>query len=332
MNAVKGVEHVGWKPVAELPDGPLDLIGDVHGEVEAFESLLERLGYDSAGRHPRGRFLVLLGDLIDRGPDSLAVVRRVADFVTAGRAICVMGNHDFNAASGSLRRENTWLFGHGPVEGNERPVASQREREEVQGFLGSLPLAARRHDLRAVHACWNEHALAAAGAVGSDALSSYRSAKSMIDAKYKHDPKSPGAKLARQNDNPVKLVTSGLEEWREPMRFIAGKMRGEARVKWWEQYQGPMVVFGHYWRVVPPANTWQEHLFEGLEPHELLAGGNAMCIDYSVGSRAAERRSGNRQGPFVGRLAAMRWPERELLFDDGERRAIAPAMMEPEGV
>ena len=30
----------------ELPDGPLDLVGDVHGEYDALVSLLKKLGYD----------------------------------------------------------------------------------------------------------------------------------------------------------------------------------------------------------------------------------------------------------------------------------------------
>ena len=45
-----------------LPDTPLDIVGDVHGEFAAFQSLLHRLGYRDDGFHPRGRRLVFVGD------------------------------------------------------------------------------------------------------------------------------------------------------------------------------------------------------------------------------------------------------------------------------
>ena len=56
--------------VGELFDGPLDIIGDVHGECGTLCKLLDRLGYDGNGDHPEGRRLVFVGDLVDRGPDS----------------------------------------------------------------------------------------------------------------------------------------------------------------------------------------------------------------------------------------------------------------------
>ena len=63
--------------VAPLFDGPLDLVGDIHGEFSALQVLLERLGYNAEGIHPAGRRLVFVGDLVDRGPQSVAVLRFV---------------------------------------------------------------------------------------------------------------------------------------------------------------------------------------------------------------------------------------------------------------
>lgn len=68
----------------QLFDGPLDVIGDIHGEREALETLLEKLGYDPAGRHADGRRLVFVGDFCDRGPDSPGVIVRRE---TGGREI-----------------------------------------------------------------------------------------------------------------------------------------------------------------------------------------------------------------------------------------------------
>lgn len=60
-------------------------IGDVHGCIDEFNELLKKLSYD-----PREDRLILLGDLIDRGPDSVGVVRKAREM----RLECVMGNHE----------------------------------------------------------------------------------------------------------------------------------------------------------------------------------------------------------------------------------------------
>ena len=73
--------------------GPFDIIGDVHGCSSELETLLAKLGYDD-GVHPAGRTAVFVGDLVDRGPDSPGVLRRVMGMVEAGTALCVPGNHE----------------------------------------------------------------------------------------------------------------------------------------------------------------------------------------------------------------------------------------------
>ena len=73
--------------------GPFDIIGDVHGCADELEELLARLGW-SEGRHPEGRKVVFLGDLVDRGPRVPDVLRIAMDMVKAGTALCVPGNHD----------------------------------------------------------------------------------------------------------------------------------------------------------------------------------------------------------------------------------------------
>jgi protein phosphatase len=83
---------------SDLP-GPFDIVGDVHGCVDELTELLETLGYgpdpaDGTWRHPAGRTAVFLGDLTDRGPGSVAVLRRVLPMVAAGAALFTPGNHD----------------------------------------------------------------------------------------------------------------------------------------------------------------------------------------------------------------------------------------------
>ena len=322
-----------WDPTGSLSEGPLDIVGDLHGEIEALERLLVRLGYSETGAHPQCRRLVLLGDLIDRGPDSLAVVRRVADLIERGRALAIMGNHDLNAVAERRKKESTWLFGHGPVHPWERPVRNDSERREVLDFLRRLPLGLERPGLRVVHAYWDDEAMAALrGEPGpAEALESHRqrvlqSLSEGIDRKERS--------LALQNRNPVKLITSGPEV-RAPADFFAGgQMRSEARHPWWEEYDGdPWIVFGHYWRIAVTGIQKDDGLLSRYPLHSPLGKGRAMCIDYSVGGRWFDRSQGRSAGPFSGRLAALRWPERELVFDDGERIAMTePVSAEVAGL
>ncbi|HZM06784.1 MAG TPA: polynucleotide kinase-phosphatase [Candidatus Saccharimonadales bacterium] len=78
--------------------GPFDIIGDVHGCGDELEELLTVLGYQAqpggAWRHPAGRKMIFVGDLVDRGPKIPEVVRLVIESVKAGSALCVPGNHD----------------------------------------------------------------------------------------------------------------------------------------------------------------------------------------------------------------------------------------------
>ena len=97
--------------VKPLMDGPLDIVGDVHGEIDALNSLVDHLGYNANGLHPEGRRLVFVGDLVDRGPNSPAVVRLVRDLVAAEKAQCVLGNHDLNILLDHRKHENRWFYG-----------------------------------------------------------------------------------------------------------------------------------------------------------------------------------------------------------------------------
>jgi len=65
------------------------LVGDVQGCAEAFERLLAEIDFS-----PSRDRLVAMGDLVNRGPSSLAVLRRMAAFGDA--ATCLLGNHDLH--------------------------------------------------------------------------------------------------------------------------------------------------------------------------------------------------------------------------------------------
>ena len=90
--------------------GPLDIVGDVHGEAGALLSLLDRLGYDYDGNHAENRRLVFVGDLVDRGPHSLAVVSIVKHLCDSGKAQCILGNHELNLLNGKRKHGNHWFW------------------------------------------------------------------------------------------------------------------------------------------------------------------------------------------------------------------------------
>ncbi|MBN8775390.1 symmetrical bis(5'-nucleosyl)-tetraphosphatase [Thiomonas arsenitoxydans] len=65
------------------------LIGDVQGCADAFDALLDALQFDPA--HDR---LIVLGDLVNRGPQSLASMERL--MALGDSAQCLLGNHDLH--------------------------------------------------------------------------------------------------------------------------------------------------------------------------------------------------------------------------------------------
>lgn len=82
--------------------GPFDIVGDIHGCHDELQALLAMLGYEDSPsseghairRHPAGRKVVFLGDLVDRGPDIPGTLKLAMSMVEAGTALCVPGNHD----------------------------------------------------------------------------------------------------------------------------------------------------------------------------------------------------------------------------------------------
>ncbi|MCY1654226.1 polynucleotide kinase-phosphatase [[Kitasatospora] papulosa] len=119
--------------------GPFDIIGDIHGCSSELDTLLGKLGYEN-GSHPEGRTAVFVGDLVDRGPDSPGVLRRVMSMVSSGDALCVPGNHENKL--GRYLKGRRVQHSHGlaeTVEQLEREDAEHPEfREEVADFIDGL--------------------------------------------------------------------------------------------------------------------------------------------------------------------------------------------------
>ena len=130
--------------------GPFDIIGDVHGCFEELVSLLESLGYQftpppaEGGAkdgfsvfHPQGRRVVFVGDLVDRGPGVVNVLKLVMSMVADGTAFCVAGNHESKLVR-KLKGRNVQVS-HGLAESLEQlELASPEFQHQATQFMDGL--------------------------------------------------------------------------------------------------------------------------------------------------------------------------------------------------
>jgi len=114
-------------------------IGDIQGCHAEFCELLDLIGFS-----PREDRLWLVGDLVNRGPDSLAVLREVMALGQA--ATTVLGNHDFHLL--------TVAAGHRAPHGGDTidPILAAPDRDAIIAWLTARPLVALENDLLLVHA------------------------------------------------------------------------------------------------------------------------------------------------------------------------------------
>ncbi len=139
------------------------LIGDVQGCCDALDRLLAEIGFSASRDH-----FWLLGDLVNRGPQSLATLRRVKTL--EGAADCLLGNHDMHllaVAEGGqrLKRQDTLA-----------EILDAPDREVLLGWLRTQRLAAFDDGWLLVHAGvapqWNLQATLALAAEVEDAIKS----------------------------------------------------------------------------------------------------------------------------------------------------------------
>ncbi|NNC73604.1 MAG: serine/threonine protein phosphatase [Sphingomonadaceae bacterium] len=156
-----------------LPPGErLYAIGDIHGRLDLFDTLIDRIEADNAERGVAKVTVLLLGDLIDRGPDSHGVVERAihwdADFATLE---CLLGNHEASMLAvldGQMRWFGSWL-GYGGYDtllsyGVGSDILASGEEDEIvaaaqdavpqahRDWLEKCPFSVSRGDYIFVHA------------------------------------------------------------------------------------------------------------------------------------------------------------------------------------
>ena len=136
--------------------GPFDIIGDVHGCLDELRELLGLLGYavtcDEQNRpvdavHPDGRTVIFVGDLVDRGPSSVGVLRLAMGMTAAGHALAVPGNHEsklIRALDGARVRVSHGLERTLAELEQESPEFRRQVRDWCYGLVSHLVLDAGR--------------------------------------------------------------------------------------------------------------------------------------------------------------------------------------------
>ena len=113
-------------------------IGDVQGCLSSLNQLMAKL--------PKNAKLIFLGDLVNRGPDSLGTLRRLKQLHEKGIAECILGNHDLNllACDAGLRETR-------PLDTID-DILHAPDRAELINWLRHRPMALSNGEVLLVHA------------------------------------------------------------------------------------------------------------------------------------------------------------------------------------
>ena len=82
-------------PPAALPAGErVYAVGDIHGRRDLFDALIKAIEHDDAKAGKADTTVILLGDLVDRGPDSAGVLRLARKWQKHRKVRILAGNHE----------------------------------------------------------------------------------------------------------------------------------------------------------------------------------------------------------------------------------------------
>ncbi len=82
-------------PSPAVPGGErVYAIGDIHGRRDLLAALIEAIDADDAARKPAATTIILLGDLVDRGPDSAGVIALAREWQARRKVRILTGNHE----------------------------------------------------------------------------------------------------------------------------------------------------------------------------------------------------------------------------------------------
>jgi bis(5'-nucleosyl)-tetraphosphatase (symmetrical) len=113
-------------------------VGDVQGCGPSLKALVKKL--------PKKSNLIFLGDLVNRGPDSLGALRQLKSLQESGRAECILGNHDLHLLAIDAGLRNT--KGLDTVDA----ILKAPDRKELINWIRKRPMALTNGKVLTVHA------------------------------------------------------------------------------------------------------------------------------------------------------------------------------------
>ncbi len=138
-----------WRP-ASLPAGQrVYAVGDVHGRLDLLTALIAQIASDDAAREAADSRLILLGDYVDRGPDSAGVLRYIREnLLPTGNVTLLRGNHEqymLAAHDGNVEALTAWLR-YGGWEtlqsyGVDEGAIEQRSHLTIAAMQAAIPAA-----------------------------------------------------------------------------------------------------------------------------------------------------------------------------------------------
>lgn len=206
-------------------------IGDIHGQYAKLQALLTVLKTASSDW-----FYVFVGDLIDNKKgitnSQLATLETVKALVDSKQALCLMGNHEFNAIGWAMRHQKT---------GKPLRPHTENNRKQHQAFLDAvtedsalhqqwitwfqgLPLYADFGAIRAVHACWDEAII--------QSTQPYLKANNAIADSFWETAFEKNAPLYNMTETLLKGPELALPEGIS-FNDKTGQPRKNIRVRWW---------------------------------------------------------------------------------------------------
>jgi len=273
--------------------GPFDIIGDIHGCYDELCALLEKLDYtvdkeNCTATPPTGRKAIFLGDLCDRGPNNVYVLRMVMEMVASGHALCIAGNHDAKLLK-HLKGNKVQLT-HGlditvkELEAYKRDTQEEQQHDdqkpERQGFGDQSNAPKRNRNNGQNNDFINDVTTFLDSLISHYVLDNGKLVVAHAGIKEKFHGRASGTvrQFCLYGD-----TTGETDEYGLPVRL-----------PWANEYRGkPLVIYGH----TPAPMVEQVN--------------NTFCIDTGC--------------VFGGKLTAFRYPEKDLVQVDAAREYYAPA-------
>ena len=222
------------------------LVGDLQGCCKPLERLLQTIDFS-----PSRDQLYVLGDLVNRGPDSLGVLQRLRSL--EGAATCLLGNHDLHllAVAHGVRKPHR--------SDTLDPILNAADRDDWLNWLRQQNLAVHAHGWLMVHAGvvpqWDAaQTVALAGEV--EAMLRSPDVGAFLTTMYGNEPARWDERL--QGVDRWRCVVNSLTRLRfcaadGTMEFATKEGAGgapEGYLPWFEvpgrRTQGTPVAFGHW--------------------------------------------------------------------------------------